>query len=210
MTLKTTRKMTVKTNDNTITTREELRPPKVSAPSFAAPILFSVIRSGWPNAGAAAFLLLCEGNLWNMTATTNALSTAATGSSQGYAVQKLFSPMQRKSGTPHKQHKAAQIMMNNSRVCRSLHVLLILARRCCRSARAADIPDVSGRTLFVLCDGFSGLAVDDGAEQNLPLQFGQLHAGPRHSSWVSHIHEGVFIRSLWQILRLGQTSVISS
>ena len=33
----------------------------------------------------------------------------------------------------------------------------------------SDLPDISGRALFVLCDGLGGLAVDDGAEQNLPL-----------------------------------------
>ena len=38
----------------------------------------------------------------------------------------------------------------------------------------ADIPDVSGRALLVLCDGLGGLAVDDGAKQDLPLQLGQL------------------------------------
>lgn len=37
-----------------------------------------------------------------------------------------------------------------------------------------DLPDISGRALLVPCDGFGGLAVDDGAEQNLPLQFGQF------------------------------------
>ena len=38
----------------------------------------------------------------------------------------------------------------------------------------ADIPDISGRALLVLCDGFGGLAIDDRAEQDLPLQLGQL------------------------------------
>ena len=31
-------------------------------PSFVTTILLPAIHSGWPNAGAAAFLLLCEGN----------------------------------------------------------------------------------------------------------------------------------------------------
>ena len=34
--------------------------------------------------------------------------------------------------------------------------------------------DVYKRQLFVLCDGLGGLAVDDGAKQDLPLQLGQL------------------------------------
>lgn len=38
----------------------------------------------------------------------------------------------------------------------------------------ADIPNISGRALLVPCDGFGGLAVDDGSEQDLPLQLGQL------------------------------------
>lgn len=63
---------------------------------------------------------------------------------------------------------------------------------------SSDIPDVPGRTLFVLCDGFSGLAIDDRAEQNLPLQFGQCMQGVIDLG--VQIHEGIFIRTLRQIL----------
>ncbi|MFQ7401987.1 MAG: hypothetical protein ACLRNW_30120, partial [Neglectibacter sp.] len=48
---------------------------------------------------------------WNMTAITNALSTAATGSSQGYAVQSC-SPQQA-SGTPTSSINS-KIMMTTS------------------------------------------------------------------------------------------------
>ena len=63
----------------------------------------------------------------------------------------------------------------------------------------SDLPDISGRALFVPCDGFGGLAVDDGAEQDLPLQLGQLTQSL--VKFFAHIHERVFIRSLGQILR---------
>lgn len=64
---------------------------------------------------------------------------------------------------------------------------------------SSDIPDVSGGTLFVTCDGFSRLSVDDRTEQYLPLQFGQLMQSL--VKLLAHIHERVFVRSLRQILR---------
>ncbi len=42
--------------------KEGVKHRKCFTPSFIV-ILFSAPHSGWPNAGAAAFLLLCEGNL---------------------------------------------------------------------------------------------------------------------------------------------------
>ena len=41
--------------------KEGVKHRKCFTPSFIV-ILFSAIHSSWPNAGAAAFLLLCEGN----------------------------------------------------------------------------------------------------------------------------------------------------
>lgn len=34
---------------------------------------------------------------------------------------------------------------------------------------ASDVSDIPGGTLFIPCDGFSGLSVDDIAEQDLTL-----------------------------------------
>ena len=105
-----------------------------------------------------------------MTAITNALSTAATGSSQGYAVQSC-SPQQASKRNTNKQHKQQN---NDDNVGSAVAFTSFDFGPYLSKRTGSDIPDVSGRALFVLCDGFGGLSVDDGAKQDLPLQLGQL------------------------------------
>lgn len=111
----------------------------------------------------------------------------------GICGPKLFSPASKRN--TNKQHKQQNNDDNvgSAVAFTSFDFGLYLSKR-----TGSDIPDVSGRTLFVLCDGFSGLAIDDRAEQNLPLQFGQCMQGVIDLG--VQIHEGIFIRTLRQIL----------
>lgn len=120
----------------------------------------------------------------------------------GICGPKLFSPASKRN--TNKQHKQQNNAGNVGPAVAftSFDFGPYLSKR-----TSSDIPDVPGRTLFVLCDGFSGLAIDDRAEQNLPLQFGQRMQGVIDLG--VQIHEGIFIRTLRQILAsVKPTSVI--
>lgn len=87
----------------------------------------------------------------------------------GICGPKLFSPANKRN--TNKQHK----QQNNDDNAGSAVAFMSFDFGPYLSKRTgADISDVSGRALFVLCDGLGGLAVDDGAKQDLPLQLGQL------------------------------------
>ena len=120
----------------------------------------------------------------------------------GICGPKLFSPASKRN--TNKQHKQQN---NDDNVGSAVAFTSFDFGPYLSKRTGSDIPDVSGRTLFVLCDGFSGLAIDDRAEQNLPLQFGQCMQGVIDLG--VQIHEGIFIRTLWQILAsVKPTSVI--
>lgn len=111
----------------------------------------------------------------------------------GICGPKLFSPASKRN--TNKQHKQQN---NDDNVGSAVAFTSFDFGPYLSKRTGSDIPDVSGRTLFVLCDGFSGLAIDDRAEQNLPLQFGQCMQGVIDLG--VQIHEGIFIRTLRQIL----------
>ena len=112
----------------------------------------------------------------------------------GICGPKLFSPANKRN--TNKQHKQQN---NDGNVGPAVAFMSFDFGPYLSKRTGADLPDISGRALLVLCDGLGGLAVDDGAEQNLPLQLGQLMQSL--VNFFAHIHERVFIRSLWQILR---------
>ena len=111
----------------------------------------------------------------------------------GICGPKLFSPASKRN--TNKQHKQQN---NDDNVGSAVAFMSFDFGPYLSKRTGSDIPDVSGRTLFVLCDGFSGLAIDDRAEQNLPLQFGQCMQGVIDLG--VQIHEGIFIRTFRQIL----------
>lgn len=87
----------------------------------------------------------------------------------GICGPKLFSPANKRN--TNKQHKQQN---NDGNVGPAVAFMSFDFGPYLSKRTGADLPDVSGRALFVLCDGFGGLSVDDGAKQDLPLQLGQL------------------------------------
>ena len=87
----------------------------------------------------------------------------------GICGPKLFSPVSKRN--TNKQHKQQN---NDGNVGPAVAFMSFDFGSYLSKRTGADLPDVSGRALLVLCDGFGGLSVDDGAKQDLPLQLGQL------------------------------------
>ena len=105
---------------------------------------------------------------------------------------KLFSPASKRN--TNKQHKQQN---NDDNVGSAVAITSFdfgpyLSKRT-GSNQQGDLGNFA-RQVSVLC---SGLAIDDRAEQNLPLQFGQCMQGVIDLG--VQIHEGIFIRTLWQM-----------
>ena len=148
---------------------KELRPPKASAPFFVTTILFSAppTQAG-PVLAQQTFCFSAKGILEHDSHNQCAKHWSHRFQ-PGIHNPKPFSPTNKRNA--NKQHKQQNNDDNTGSAVAftSFDFGPYLSKR-----TGADLPDVSGRALLVLCDGFGELSVDDGAKQDLPLQLGQL------------------------------------